>query len=141
MKRIGGPGAVNGWLQAKNVDEISVDRYERELQPETYGMASFRPAWKGAAAFSAAMATVPPPKRHAAMLAYMADPRDSATPRGMLGFLRRLDEGELLSAASTRRLLTHPGTDARAAPTASRPACQRARPSLTSPGRRGPTRA
>jgi len=31
------------------------------------------------------------------MLAYMADPRDSATPRGMLGFLRKLDEGELIS--------------------------------------------
>jgi beta-lactamase class A len=40
------------------------------------------------------------------MLAYMADPRDSATPRGMLGLLRRLDEGELISAASTARLLT-----------------------------------
>ena len=106
MKRIGGPGAVSAWLQQKKVDEIRVDRYERELQPNVCGMASFREAWKGEAAFNAAKATVSPAKRHAAMLAYMADPRDSSTPRGMLGFLRKFDEGELLSPASTRRLLT-----------------------------------
>jgi beta-lactamase class A len=105
MKRIGGPGAVSGWLQSRKIDEIRVDRYERELSPDAYGMASFRPAWKGAAAFAAAMATVAPERRHAATLAYMADPRDSSTPRGMLGFLRKLDEGELVSPASTRRLL------------------------------------
>ena len=105
MKRIGGPGAVSAWLRSKTVDEVRVDRYEREIQPAVYGMASFRPAWKGQAAFNAAKATVPPGQRHAAMLAYMADPRDTSTPRGMLGFLRKLDDRELLSEASTRRLL------------------------------------
>jgi beta-lactamase class A len=106
MRRIGGPGVVTGWLQAKKVDEIRVDRYERQLQPDVVGMTSFRPAWRGDVAFSAAMATVPPAKRRAAMLAYMAAPEDTSTPRGMLGFLRKLDEGELLSPASTNRLLT-----------------------------------
>jgi beta-lactamase class A len=105
MKRIGGPGAVTGWLQSKKVEEIRVDRYERQLQPEVYGMASFRAAWKGDAAFNAAKSTVRPAQRRAAMLAYMASPEDTATPRGMLGFLRKFDEGELLSPASTRRLL------------------------------------
>jgi beta-lactamase class A len=116
MRRIGGPGAVSGWLQARKIDEVRVDRYERELQVDALGMVSFRPAWKGYAAFGAAAATVAPARRHAATLAYMADPRDSATPRGMLGFLRKLDEGELISTASTRRLLatlleTPRGTD------------------------------
>ncbi len=105
MRRIGGPGAVSGWLQSKDIEEIHVDRYERELSPNAFGMASFRAAWKGAAAFDAAMATVPPAQRRAATLAYMADLRDSATPRAMMALLRRLDEGELLSAASTRKLL------------------------------------
>ena len=105
MRRIGGPGAVSGWLQAKKIDEVRVDRYERELSPEALGMASFRAAWKGSAAFGAAVATVPPARRRAATLAYMADPRDSATPRSMLALLRRLDDGELISAASTRKLL------------------------------------
>lgn len=106
MKRIGGPGAVSAWLQGKTVAEVRVDRYERELQPQVYGMASFRAAWKGEAAFSAARDTVPAAARHAATLAYMADPRDTATPRGMLGLLRRLDQGDLISPRSTRQLLT-----------------------------------
>jgi beta-lactamase class A len=105
MKRIGGPGAITAWLQDANINEIHVDRYERELQPDVVGLASFRPAWKGAAAFAAAMATVPPEKRLAAVRAAMVDPRDSSTPRGMLGFLHRLDSGELISAASTHKLL------------------------------------
>lgn len=106
MKRIGGPGAVTAWLQDKKVEEVRVDRYERELQPDIVGLASFRPAWKGAAAFAAAEATVPPQKRAAAMQAALSDPRDTATPRGMLGFLRQLNDGELISSASARKLLS-----------------------------------
>jgi beta-lactamase class A len=113
MKRIGGPGAVAAWLQSNKVDEVRVDRYEREVQPAVYGMASFRPAWKGDAAFSAARATVSPALRHTAMLAYMADPRDTSTPRGMLGFLRKLDERALLSEASTNQLLSIMSNSAR----------------------------
>jgi beta-lactamase class A len=105
MKRIGGPGAVSGWLQAQKIEEVRVDRYERELQPEALGLASFRPAWKGAA-FDAVLATVPLAQRQAAADAYLRDPRDTATPRGMMVFLSRLDAGELLSPASTRRLVT-----------------------------------
>ena len=106
MQRLGGPGVVSAWLQGKKVDEVRIDRYERQIQPQTYGMGSFRPGWKGENAFAAALATVPPARRHTATLAYMADPRDSATPRGMLGFLRRLDDGELLSTVSARQLLS-----------------------------------
>ncbi|HEY0436265.1 MAG TPA: class A beta-lactamase [Phenylobacterium sp.] len=105
MRRIGGPGVVTAWLTGQRFNEIRVDRYERELQPETLGMASFRPAWKGSAAFDAARNTVTPEKRRAAAQAYLADPRDTATPQSMLAFLSRLDEGQLLSTASTSRLL------------------------------------
>ncbi|WP_374469002.1 class A beta-lactamase [Phenylobacterium sp.] len=104
MKRIGGPGAVSAWLGAERLNEIRVDRYERELQTEIYGMSSFRPDWKGPG-FEQARATVPEATRRAAMAAYMRDPRDTATPRATLDFLLRLDRYELLSPASTRRLL------------------------------------
>lgn len=104
MKRIGGPGAVTAWLSSKRLSEIRVDRYERELAPEAYGMASFRPAWKGAG-FRAAYDTVPDARKRAAMRAFLADPRDTATPRATLDFLARLDQGELLSPASTRLLI------------------------------------
>lgn len=105
MKRIGGPGAVTAWLQSRKVEEVRIDRYERELQPEALGLASFRPAWKGPA-FDAALATVPPQTQRAAAEAYLRDPRDTATPNGMLGFLSKLQAGELLSPASTHRLVT-----------------------------------
>jgi beta-lactamase class A len=105
MKRIGGPGAVTAWLAASHVPEIRVDRYERELQPEVYGMPSFRPAWRTGAGFDAAQSAVPAATRLAAMRAYMADPRDTATPRGMLEFLSMLDRQELVSPSSTRMLL------------------------------------
>ena len=105
MKRIGGPGAVTAWLDTRRVAGVRVDRYERELPSDVWGMPSFRPAWRDTAAFAAARAAVPPPARLAAMRRYMADPRDTATPRGMLELLQRLDRQELLSADSTRRIL------------------------------------
>lgn len=105
MKRIGGPGALSAWLTVKHVSGIRVDRYEREIQPQVYGMPSFRPAWRTDAAFAAARSAVPPAARLAAMRAYMADPRDTATPRGMLTFLQMLDQGDLIAPASTRLLI------------------------------------
>ena len=105
MKRIGGPGAVTAWLTTRHVPEVRVDRYERQLQPQVYGMPSFRPDWRTDAAFAAARSAVPAPTRMAAMRAYMADPRDTATPRGMLEFLQMLDRRELVSPASTRMLV------------------------------------
>ena len=105
MKRIGGPGAITAWLRDKGVREISIDRYERELQPEANGMDSFRIAWKGWPAFRAARDAVPEAERRAALARYLADPRDTATAVGILNFLRKLAADELLSRASTRRLL------------------------------------
>ena len=105
MRRIGGPGVVNAWLQDKHVQEVRIDRYERELQPQIAGMASFRPQWKGQAAFNAALNSVPPDLRRKATAAYLADPRDTATPSGMLDFLYRLEDGQLLKPASKALLL------------------------------------
>ncbi|MES2724562.1 MAG: class A beta-lactamase [Pseudomonadota bacterium] len=105
MKKIGGPGAVTAWLVGKKVEEIRVDRYERQLQPDSTGMASFRPAWKGSQAYTAALNDVPPEARRKAVAAYLSDPQDTATPRGALNFLDKLDDGELLSPASKTLLL------------------------------------
>lgn len=105
MARIGGPGGVTAWLNAKRVEGVRIDRYERELQTEIVGLAPFRPDWKGEPAFQAARRTVPAGQQRRALAAYLADPRDTATPRGMLQWLDLLATGELLSAAATRRLL------------------------------------
>lgn len=105
LKRIAGPGGLTAWLASRNLTGIRVDRYERELQPEVNGMASFRPAWRDGAAYDAARSKVPDARRLAAMRAHMADGRDSSTPRGMLEFLQRLHRKELISPASSDRLL------------------------------------
>lgn len=105
MRRIGGPGVVQSWLRLEGVKEIRVDRYERELQPEAQGLASFRIAWKGWPAWKAARDAVPEAGRRAAVDRYLSDPRDTSTSIGMLNFLRKLDSGELLSPASTKLLL------------------------------------
>jgi beta-lactamase class A len=105
MKRIGGPGAVTGWLRAKGIDGMSIDRYERVLQPELAGMPPFQPAWKDRAAWMAARDAVPAETREAAINAYLADPRDTATVPAALEFLRQLSIGSLVSPTSTRLLL------------------------------------
>jgi beta-lactamase class A len=105
MARIGGPGAVTAWLVGKRIDEVRIDRYEREIQTEILGLAPFRPAWRTEAAFQAARAGVPPERQRQALTAFLADPRDTATPRGMLDFLTQLDGGGLVSAGSRRLLL------------------------------------
>lgn len=105
MKEIGGPGAVTAWLQANKVDHLDIDRYERQLQPDSLGLASFRAAWKGEAAYRAALDAVPAETRRRATLAYLAEPKDTATPLAAARFLEALNQTELLSPTSTRRLL------------------------------------
>lgn len=104
MGRIGGPGALTAWLVEKSVNEVRVDRYERQLQCDFFGMASFRAAWRGREAFLAAKNRVPAAERRAAIIRYLSDPRDTATPRGMVDFLDKLEDGALLGAAAKARL-------------------------------------
>lgn len=105
MRLIGGPGGVTAWLQSERIKGLRIDRYERELQPDIYGMASFRLAWKGGRAFSAARDSLSPAIRRTATARYLADPRDTATASGALTFLGDLSRGELLSPANTALLL------------------------------------
>lgn len=105
MKRIGGPGAVTAWLRDNSINDLRVDRYERELQVEASGMDSFRIAWKAWPAFKAARDAVPVARRRQAQARYLADPRDTATASGMLTFLGKLAKGDLLGQRSTARLL------------------------------------
>ena len=106
MKQVGGPGAVTAWLQGRKVLGVRVDRYERQLQPEILGMPSFRAEWREPAAYIHALQAVPEDARRRAVQAYLSDPRDTATPLGAVRFLEALNQGELLSPASTQRLLT-----------------------------------
>jgi beta-lactamase class A len=105
MKRIGGPGAVSAFLQQKQITGLRVDRYQREIGVEMFGMPTFRPAWKDPAAFSVARDQVAAPARQAAMDQLILDPRDSSTVPAALGFLALLAGGELVSPGSLGRLI------------------------------------
>ncbi|WP_419317668.1 class A beta-lactamase [Caulobacter sp. ErkDOM-E] len=104
LNRIGGPGALTAWLNQNNIHDFRIDRYERQLQPEISGMASFRADWRGPA-YGPVMMAVPDAMRRRAMADYLADPRDTATPGAAVRFLAALQAGQLISRASTDRLL------------------------------------
>ena len=105
MKRIGGPAAVTAWLRGKGIADISVDRYETEIQSAVLGMGPFQPQWSDNRAWTAARNAIPAETREAATNSYLADPRDTATLPATLDFLTRLAADQLLSPASTRLLL------------------------------------
>jgi beta-lactamase class A len=105
MHRIGGPGAVSGFLDQKGVTGLRVDRYAREIGVEMFGMPTFQAAWKDPAAFAAARDLVATPARQSAMDQLILDPRDSSTVPAALGFLALLASGQLVSPASLGRLI------------------------------------
>jgi len=105
MRKIGGPGAVSAFLDFKGVLGLRVDRYQRGIAVAMSAMPTFRPDWKDTAAFDAARDAVPALARQAAMDAYILDPRDTTTAPAALGFLAMLAGGDLVSPASTARLL------------------------------------
>jgi beta-lactamase class A len=106
LRRVGGPGAVTAWLRDKDLDGVRVDRYDRDRIPEMFGLGEFRPEWRDERGFAEALEAIPPAERQSAMDRYLGDPRDTATAPGMVGVLDKLAIGELLSAESTRFLLS-----------------------------------
>lgn len=99
IKRIGGPDVVTRFLRTHRVEGMRVDLDEGGIERVFSGLdAGERPRrnetvkqremrlWRGYQAF-------------------LADPRNRSTPKAAAAFLRKLWNGDLLSGASTRRLL------------------------------------
>jgi beta-lactamase class A len=104
VRQVGGSGAVRRWLAAHHVAGVRCGPEERILQSEIAGVA-WRPEYAFGQAFWTARDKVAPQVRAARLQAYLADPKDGATPDGVVEGLSRLAQGRLLSAASTQRLL------------------------------------
>ncbi len=102
--RLGGISAIQGFLKTKRIEGIRVDRDERHLQTESQGL-RWRPTYANPTTLDEALAALPTTKRNAAWGAYLKDPRDTATPLGMVRFLKSLGTGKLLSEKSTQKLL------------------------------------
>lgn len=105
LRRAGGPEAVRGFLEKKGIKGVRFGPGERLMQSQIAGM-SWSQSYSVGRAFYAARDAVPLATRRAAIERYIADPIDGATPLGVVDALARLQKGELLSPASTQRLLS-----------------------------------
>lgn len=104
IKHLGGVSVVQDFLKRKNILDIRIDRDERTLQSESLGLV-WRSEYANNKIFRAAVKKTPKKIRDAAWNSYLKDVRDTSTPIGMVNFLKALHSGEILSKASTKKLL------------------------------------
>lgn len=97
MREIGGPQVVTKMLRDGGITGISIDRYERQLQPEVYGLKGF--GWDEAVdepRFRAELKAMKPRLRIGALQAALTDKRDAATPEASALFLEAFATGNWL---------------------------------------------
>jgi beta-lactamase class A len=103
--RAGGPDAVRAFFRDKGITGIRFGPGERLLQSRIAGM-EWKQSYAYGGGFYAARNAVPATVRRSAFESYIRDPMDGATPLGIVDALARLKRGELLSPASTQKLLS-----------------------------------
>ncbi|HEY6663478.1 MAG TPA: class A beta-lactamase [Sphingomicrobium sp.] len=104
MRAIGGPEAVRAVIKSKRLGAIRFYNGERALQSRIAGLI-WSPSYSIGNAFYEARNALPLRVRKAAFDRYVNDPFDGASPSAIVDALARLKQGELLSPASTQRLL------------------------------------
>lgn len=102
--RSGGPEAVRAFLREKGISGIRFGPGERLLQSAIAGI-TWHQSYATNGGFYKARDALPLSARRAAFERYIANPMDGAQPLSVVDALSRLKRGELLSAASTQRLL------------------------------------
>ena len=108
MRAIGGPKAVREMILLKGLGAIRFYEGERALQSRIAGLIWSQHFSQGDAFFKARNA-LPMAIRRASFDRYLANPYDGAAPHAVAAALARLKKGELLSTASTARLLNTMG--------------------------------
>ena len=104
MRLVGGPGAVTEWMERHGIHDLRVDRNERELGNDWYGLAPGADTMGTAEGIRELRAQVPPAVHDSAAQAMLLDPRDTGTADACVHLLERLWRGDLLSAAMTDTL-------------------------------------
>ena len=105
LRRAGGPDAVRAMLTRNHLDGVRFGPGERMMQSQIAGL-QWHSNYSVGNAFFQARDSVPIERRREAFQDYIDDPVDGATPEGLVNGLARLRRGELLSRASTERLLS-----------------------------------
>ena len=115
MRSVGGPEAVRAMIRDKHLGSIRFYDGERALQSRIAGLL-WSPSYSIGNAFFEARSALPLSVRQSAFNRYVEDPYDGAAPSAIVNALARLKRGELLSPATTSRLLdimsnTHTGAN------------------------------
>jgi beta-lactamase class A len=105
MRSVGGPERVRDMIERKNLGSIRFYNGERALQSRIAGLI-WSPSYSIGNAFYQARSALPTSVRKAAFERYVADPYDGAAPHAVANALARLKRGDLLSPASSQRLLS-----------------------------------
>ena len=105
MRSVGGPERVRDMIERKNLGAIRFYNGERALQSRIAGLI-WSPSYSIGNAFYQARSALPASVRKAAFERYVSDPYDGAAPHAVANALARLKRGELLSPASSQRLLS-----------------------------------
>jgi beta-lactamase class A len=104
LRRVGGPRAVEHTLKAHQLEGVRAGPELSILESRIAGI-KWKPEYSFGEGFYQARDKVDPKRRAALLDAYVADPADGVTPKGVVDALSRLQRGELLSDASTSRFL------------------------------------
>jgi beta-lactamase class A len=105
MRVVGGPSAVRAMLASKGLGAIRMYDGERALQSKIAGL-TWTPSYSIGNAFYAARNALPMSLRRNLFQRYIDDPYDGAAPSAIVNALARLKRGQLLSPASTAKLLS-----------------------------------
>ena len=105
MRVVGGPGVVRQMIAAKGLGSIRFYEGERALQSRIAGL-TWTQSYSVGDAFYKARNALPLTLRRSLFERYIEDPYDGAAPSSIADTLARLKRAELLSPASTARLLT-----------------------------------
>jgi beta-lactamase class A len=105
MRSIGGPQTVRDMIERKGLGAIRFYNGERALQSKIAGLI-WTPSYSIGNAFYQARNALPMSVRKAAFERYISDPYDGASPHAVANALAALRRGNLLSPASTTRLLS-----------------------------------
>lgn len=105
MRSVGGPDAVRSFIARHNIVQVRFYNGERALQSKIAGLI-WTQSYSIGDAFYKARNALPYAVRKAAFDRYVEDPYDGAAPSAIASALARLKRGELLSPASTARLLS-----------------------------------
>ncbi len=105
VRLVGGPEQVTAILDKMSIRDVRVDRLVRQLLADSVGLTNFRPELVDTQKYEEAVGQIPDAVKKAARERFLTDPRDTATPEGMIDLLAKLQSRQLLSEDSTALLL------------------------------------